>query len=216
MAKLFFGRNGSIHTLNRRSRLSTGNALVGYLIAMAAIETTLNQRAWWKTHTTLRSEADIIERLQHYETSIRQAYFVIFVSCFEWVVRNILVLLDPVACERDLGEYKSVYDALLARLKLQELTPIFDVARNLRNALYNNGIYCNPRGTDSPRDVYRGQSLHFVHGASIDMATELSFQLMEDLILAARKIVDAPVVTRLSKAPFRLTTGKKLDPRKIT
>ncbi len=190
-----------------------GNALVGYLIAMSSIETTFTQRAWWEAHTPLRSEEEIRQMLGHYDKGIRHGFFVLFVSRFEWVVRNILVLLDPAACRGGLAEFKGVYDALLARLDLRELTTVLDVARHLRNSIHNNGVYCHYSGKDSEIYLYRGQRLRFVQGASIDAATELSFQVMEDLILAARQIVDAPKVASLPRAPFTLTNGRIVDPR---
>ena len=190
-----------------------GNALVGYVLAMGVLETTLLKTDWWAQHTPYRTEADIKERLQHYEGTIRQSFFVIFASRYEWVIRNILANLDATVAEGGLGKYKAVYDALLTCTDNQDLTVTFDVARELRNTLHNNGVYCSPKRRDSAAYLYRGQELRFRHGKSVDMATELSFQLMEDLIIAARQIVDSSPVAGLAKAPFTLTTGESADPR---
>jgi hypothetical protein len=192
----------------------SGNALVGYIIAMHVVETTLSDKAWWTAHTPYRTESEILERFQHYERTMRQAYFVIFVSQFEWAIRNLLAVVDPSACDGGLSEYKSVYDALLARIDRRDLTTAFDISRHLRNLLHNNGVYCSRKRTNSPVYEYRSTRVQFFHGKTVDMATEMSFQVMEDLILAARAIVDSPVVAALDTAPFTLTTGEKADPRR--
>ena len=80
-----------------------GNALVGYLLAMSAIETMFNKYDWWEHHTPYREEAEIQELVKHYEQSIRQGFYVLFASRYEWAIRNLLANLDGAAADGGLA-----------------------------------------------------------------------------------------------------------------
>lgn len=190
-----------------------GNALLAYRLAMHAMDSTLHDENWWVTSTSCKTEEQILDAFGHHETTMRLAYYVIFVSRYEWVLRNMLVALDRNACSGGLAEYKSIYDCLFRHLDLAHLTHTFDVARHLRNTVHNNGTYCSKSGKDSPVYVYRARNIQFQQGVSIGMATELSFQVIEDLILAAREIVDSPRISALASAPFALSKNVVRDPR---
>lgn len=186
-----------------------GNALVGYGIAMAMIETVLTDRRWWETFTPYRTESEITERLGHYDNSIRQGYFILFFSRIEWIIRNMLFTLDSSLCDGGLGPFKNVYEAFLNQINCNDLLIIFELSRHLRNSMHNNGIYMNKQRNDSQIYSYRGLSIQFKHNKSIENATPLSFDLYEDLILACRKIVDSTRISAIVRMPFVL--GSVID-----
>ncbi len=180
-----------------------GNTLSGYILAMALIETTLRHPGWWVRHTPYRDVATMQELIGRYEGPIRPAFWLLFFSRIEWVIRNMLAVIKPGACDGGLGPYKNVYACFLKAIGRQDLEVLFDVARHLRNSLHNSGHYCAKDRGRAEFD-YRGRKVVFEHGTLIKGSTALSFELMEDLISACREIVDTPLISGQTRMPFVL------------
>jgi hypothetical protein len=172
----------------------SGNAITAYLMAMALLETSLRDPQWWIRYTPYKSQNEIQKFLYEYDISIRQGYFILFLSRIEWGLRNLIAFLSPDTANGGLAEFKGIVDAILKLIDRQDLTDIFDIARHLRNSLHNSGRYFSKLGKDSPVYHYRGKEIQFHQGSLIETATELSFFLMDDLLDACKSIVDAPMV----------------------
>jgi hypothetical protein len=50
-----------------------------------------------------------------------------------------LNVIDKTACDGGFGPYKNIYETFLKRTNCQELLPIFEISRYLRNSMHNNG-----------------------------------------------------------------------------
>jgi hypothetical protein len=70
--------------------------------------------------------------------------------------------------------------------------------------MHNNGRYISRKQIDSPEFIYRGKKIQFHHKKIIENATELSFDLIGDLIIGSRKIVDSPIISSIPKMLFVL------------
>ena len=179
-----------------------GNTLVGYVIALAMIETTLKRKDWWSVYTPYKTESEIIERYNHFDMSIRNSFFILFFSKIEWIIRNMLVVLDSEACDGGFANFESVHKVFFKKIGCESLTTLFDISRDLRNSIHDNGKFCNKKHKDSQEYLYRGQKIKFFHGKTIEGATSLSFDLMEDLILGCRDIVNTRIICSLPSMTF--------------
>src|SRR3972149_7629677 len=141
-----------------------GNAITAYYMAMALLETSLRDPQWWVRYTPYWSESEIQVFMKEYDKSIRQGYFILFVSRIEWALRNMIAFLLPGAADGGLAEFKGVTDAVLKLIDRQDLMDVFDIARHLRNSLHNSGRYFSRRGKDSPLYHYRGRGIQFRQG----------------------------------------------------
>ena len=181
-----------------------GHALRAHLLALTLLESSLLDPAWWAQHSPQSKKGAIREAIGEYDKSVSHCYFLLFLSRIEWVLRNMVVLIKPAACNGGRAAFKAIYDCLFAELGKSDLTTVFDLARHLRNTIHNNGKYITPRGTDSAEYSYRERSIKFVYGKGVYGATDLSFELMDDLVDSCESIVAAPQLEQWLRMDFML------------
>jgi hypothetical protein len=83
-------------------------------------------------------------------------------SSFRIYVRE----LDPNVCNKGTADFKSIYDYLFKKLRLQQrkdYTDLLDLLRLIRNTIHNNGVYFHPDGK-SKTVTYQGKQYMFDNG----------------------------------------------------
>jgi len=178
-----------------------GNALGTFQLQMQNLEANLKDPNYWQAYAGISDPEAIRTNLRIYDSNTRHMNFVLFFSRVEWVLRNMIMIVKPGACDNGLGNFKNIYDSLLAEIGLLSEVTIFDVARCIRNTIHNNGFYCHQEGK-SATYPYRGQLLTFTHGKNTHLATSISFFLIEDMIRSCRKVVDSPKIAAFKRMDF--------------
>ena len=92
-------------------------------------------------------------------------------------------------------EFQSLYRHVLKVTNLQHLEPLFEVLRNTRNTIHNNGFFVPPNGKDAAI-TYKGTAFAFQNRTQVQFADEIFVLkwLPEQLADAVFEIVTHPVV----------------------
>jgi len=112
------------------------------ILGIDHIDKQVGKSSWWKsddcpintTNDDIRNIAD------SFEMFIKLAFIHIFFSSIESSFRMLLRSIDPSSCNNATKEFKSIYSALLSKLKL-DYKPLLDILTYLRNTIHNNGVY---------------------------------------------------------------------------
>lgn len=115
--------------------------------------------------------------------------------------RSVIRALAPDACNRGAGEFKGVYDAVLARVRLRRWIALLDLLRVVRNTIHNHGVYLYKH----PRDhaiVYKGRRYPFALGRRVEFITwDLLLEWVADLARLLEETARSPRVSGLRRVP---------------
>ncbi|MCX6754774.1 MAG: hypothetical protein NTU81_03030 [Candidatus Nomurabacteria bacterium] len=164
------------------------NVLHSYAVAIELAQTKFKEVDFWEEKKLLTPE-DITKFKREFEVCMYKGYYLIFYSRLEWSLRNILLHVKPGACNDGLGDFKNIYECLFKEIETKHLSSVFDLGRHLRNLVHNNGYYCDKQKKASLPIVYNENTYSFDHGKLIEV-TDLSFQIMKDLVKASEEIVN--------------------------
>jgi hypothetical protein len=160
-----------------------GNVLHSYFFQMWMAEYTITHKVWWQEvfgrYEPLPPDLQAIRNL---ESMSKHATFVFFLSRIEWCLRKLITHMYPGACGHGSAAFKNIYDYLFGKLGLDRFIPLFDVCRNVRNAVHSNGIFISRAAVDESI-VWRDRTYSFAHMKPIDFMTyDVMFGLYSDLI----------------------------------
>lgn len=125
--------------------------------------------------------------------------FVLFHGVFHQIetgLRSILRAVAPGVCDDGRAAFESIYTALLrTQMKAApvEGVELLSLCRNIRNTIHNNGVVHNKAGSDI-RVTYKNVAYEFKHRSIIEIAWELLFVLIKDLIDLLNTIVRDPKI----------------------
>ncbi len=91
-------------------------------------------------------------------------------SCLESSVRIYQRALDPAAHAGATTEFKPLYASLLRVLACQATESLFDILRETRNVIHNNGVYMNRQARDRTV-VHAGVTYQLQHGKLVGFVT---------------------------------------------
>ena len=139
-------------------------------------------------------------------------FFYSFFSAIESSFRIYLRELAPAACNNGTADFKSIYDSLFKKLKLQQrkdYTDLLDLLRHIRNTIHNNGVCFHPDGKnktvtykgkqyifDIGKPVkLRGRVLNFLVGLMPDILKMIEDVVYSQDIISRNKIIDPITVS---------------------
>jgi hypothetical protein len=123
--------------------------------------------------------------------------FVLFHGVFHQIetgLRSILRAVAPGVCDDGRAAFESIYTALFrTQMKIApvEGVELLSLCRNIRNTIHNNGVVHNKAGVDISV-TYKNVVYEFKHRSVIEIAWELLFVLIKDLIDLLNTIVRDP------------------------
>lgn len=140
--------------------------------------------------------------LAGFDRFIRTACLAAVVDGAEVFFRSVIRALMPGACLGGAGEFKGVYDAVLARIRRRRWTPLLDLLRVLRNTAHNQGVYQYKH----PRDhavAWRGRVYRLIHGQPVDfLSWPLLMELAVDLVGLLGDVARTPRIAGLDRVPM--------------
>lgn len=139
--------------------------------------------------------------LAGFDRFIRTACLAAVLAGAEGFFRSLVRVLDPGACHGGAGEFKSVYDAVLARVRRRRWIPLLDLLRVLRNTAHNQGVYRYKH----PRDhevAWRGRRYRFILDQPVAfLSWPLLLELAADLADLLGDVARTPRVAGLERVP---------------
>lgn len=173
----------------------SGNVLHSYLLHFAMAEYTITHKAWWnEAFQKEEPTASDMQALRNLESMTKHATFVFVFSRIEWCFRKLLTFLFPGACGNGSAAFKSVYDYLLNNLGLNKFVPLYDICRNVRNAVHSNATFIS-RNAANETIGWKGTNYVFEHMKPIDFMTyEIQFSLFSELIDSLEALLAVPAV----------------------
>jgi hypothetical protein len=177
-----------------------GNVLVTGLLNVKMVKSCLLEKAWWDAN--IIGNRDLSQRQHQTDQFVihsKIGVYALFFSMFEALLRQLLRVLKPGACNNAYDAFANVYTCLLGVVGLQRHVPLLDFARTLRNLIHNNGTYISRAGINE-RLAFNGQTYIFEHGRRVDFAyEELLFDIYDgalaltDDLIACQELKTMPV-----------------------
>ena len=144
--------------------------------------------------TSLESQVSDLKNLDMF---VKLSFFLGSFIAVESSLRCVFRALRPGERGNGTGAFYGVYGDVLDDLGLEKYVDLFDVLRNLRNAIHNNMAHFDKNGNDKTI-AWSGHSYSFFHGKVVDWVTwEALIQLLGDTRIALADIVDADKVAAL-------------------
>jgi len=183
------------------ARISIFNKIHNLMVSMNTgyylINTYLQKKNWWKEHQKIEGVTDdaIKNTVEEFEMFFRiglvQNMSFIIESSFRIYVRAI----DINACNGGKAEFKNIYEWLFKNVKLQEYSPLFDLWRNIRNTMHNNGLFM-PANNKDQTIKYKSNTFKFEIGKPIDfVTTSFLVKVIPELLLAITMVIStSPVI----------------------
>lgn len=161
----------------------------------------LNDKAWWQAKSADGSVPPDMGKLAfEFHNWIKVGLLTFVNANLESSFRHILRALDPGAAGDATAEWKSIYEAVLARVSVDvpEPSQLLDLLRVLRNTIHNNGVHRSKKGTDLTI-TYKGCVFTFEHDKTVTFASwDLLLEVAEDAfdllvaIITAREVSGLP------------------------
>jgi hypothetical protein len=169
----------------------TGNALHSLLLHYASVTTTLGEVGWWIKFYKRRPNAIDRSAINQLAIISKHAYFSFFFARIETIMRKTINLLHPSFDVNISKSFKKIYDEYLYKLSLDNLIPLFDITRLIRNTMHNNGTFVSRNGKNQTI-IWKDKEYCFIHKKAIDFFTDDEFfNILEDLILSIEKITNS-------------------------
>lgn len=158
------------------------------------IRDSLSDEAWWRKRVQEFSPDEISEYIKEFVVFQTYGLSNALFTVTEESMRLILRSIDPEACNKARGNFKSIYDLLLKRIGGEHHTDLFDFHRLIRNTIHTNGVF-RPYNGKGRAIVFDGEEFHFRDGQKVDFV---------NLALVLR------ITTRLNKAMYQIVTSEPI------
>jgi hypothetical protein len=145
--------------------------------------------------------------VQEYDGFLKIGFVQAVFLAIESSLRVFLRALDPTACKGGMAEFKSIYECLFkSKLYVCPIdgVELLDLLRNIRNTVHNNGVFFNPKGSDTSVK-WAGQNYVFKHGLPVDFVTW-------DLIIYAADVVRKLLRSVTEDASLQAITTEITEP----
>ena len=172
----------------------TGNVFHSMLLHLAAVTTSLSMPDWWQNYYQRTPNDNDVKSIQELGQLTKHSFMVYYISKAETMMRKTINLLSPDFDITGIKPFKQIYDEYLNKVGLEELIPLFDLARLMRNLVHNNGMYLSPRGTDRTIN-WKGETYEFKHMNQINFVTmDFIFHFYGEMVDAIFRIVTSEVM----------------------
>jgi hypothetical protein len=162
----------------------------------------LNKKEWWLENEKLGVEVKTMKNTCHeFEMSIRISLIQNITYAIESSFRTFSRSVQPGACKNGMAEFKSIYASLLKKTSLQKHEELFDLFRNIRNSMHNNGLFYPSKGGNQIIKIQDREFLFEVGKPCNFVDTELIVQLTANLIVAIKDLVESKEFTDLNVIP---------------
>lgn len=132
----------------------------------------LSKKEWWEGFSESGNESEYIDLTKEYSQIVKitvfNSVFVLVEDFFRLVVRSGNGTLFTISPTQNL---KNIYDHVLNRIGLSQYIPLFDILRNTRNTIHNNGYYISNIGNNL-NISYEGKDFEFRNLEQVDFVDE--------------------------------------------
>lgn len=168
------------------------NVASSSILGVAFMTHHLRSPMWWKEKGRIPATRETMQyACDEFNMFLRVSFIQGIFFAVESSLRVFVRALDPKACSGGCADFKSIYEWLLKRLKLQIHRDLLDLVRNIRNVMHNNGLFFPISGKDISI-TYAGIDYSFRVGRPNDFVTwALATGLALDLGNAVYDIIEA-------------------------
>ncbi len=162
----------------------------------------LSNKEWWLENEKLGVEVETMRNTcQEFEMSIRISLIQNITYAIESSFRTFSRSIQPGACNNGMAEFKSIYASLFKKTSLQKHEELFDLFRNIRNTMHNNGLFYPLNGKNQTIKFQNREFIFEVGKHCNFVDTELIVQLSANLIVAIKDLVESKEFTDLKLIP---------------
>lgn len=154
---------------------NTQTVLASTALGLVLVKRSLHEESFWNVINVVEKQnLDVAkaELERGLEAFVKLGLIQIFFSVIESAFRAYLRAFDPNVFSKGTTGFMRVYDRLQKRLATipEDSVTLLELWAEIRNAIHNNGVYFNPKGSFDVTVNYKGNSYEFRNGQKIDFA----------------------------------------------